>query len=153
MRESIAAAGERWRREYLPIHFTKRATRRYGYTPRGGQPGSGRAFRKSYSWHKLKRGQNGQGVKAIGEVKPLVWSGESRGRARHQSRIKATATSSKAKAVVTIPAPALNFRGPGSKADMLKEIRTVIPEETRALATTFVRAVDGRLSRYFARTR
>ena len=141
-RDAVAFAAERWWREYLPIHFTKRATRLYDYNPRQGEAGSGRAFRGSYSWMKLER-MKIAGKRAIGEVKPLVWSGESRERATSNQNIQATAKNFRTyKADVIINAPSLNFVV-GSRV----EITATTVEEDRSLERTFARRFEGNLRR------
>ena len=59
VKEALVSAGLRWRTKYLPLHFKRVATARYGYTQRS--PGHKRAKMKRYG-HSL----------------PLVFSGTSR---------------------------------------------------------------------------
>lgn len=132
-RKAIAAAGLLWWRAYLPIHFTKRALRRYSYHPRQGDPGSGHPFRGSYAESKIKRRKNGQNVQAIGENKPFVWSGRSREQATSAPNVEAKAKNySTFDAHVKINAPTLNF-----VKDASKEIRATAPEEDAALGHEF----------------
>lgn len=118
-RATMLVVGMAWWKMYLPIHFMKRAVNRYGYRPRQGDPGSGHPFRGSYQESKLKRRKNSQGRKAIGEVKPLVFTGDSRDRALAAPNIKAVAQNFRDyRADVAIDAPALNFV-PGAREEVL----------------------------------
>lgn len=122
-----------WHRTYKAIHFTKRAMRRYGYTPRRGDPGSGRRFKGSYQELKLLRKPLFKGSNAgtpIGEVKPLVWSGRSRALAMASRKVEATAKSSgRGRVDIIINAPALNFSGPKGRINMRREMETVTAQE------------------------
>jgi len=59
VKEALVSAGLRWRKKYLPLHFKRVATARYGYSQRS--PGHKQAKMKKYG-HSL----------------PLVFSGTSR---------------------------------------------------------------------------
>lgn len=145
-RVAIRAAAILWWEKFLPIHFTKRAIRRYGYTPRKGEPGSGRKFRGSYAESKIKQRSNGDGVKAIGENKPLVWSGRSRTQATQSQNIKAVASSfSNYRADVIIPANTLNFLRGRINADT--ELRATTSAEEKEIEKVFADAFEAELNR------
>jgi hypothetical protein len=73
-----------WDKLYKMRRFEAGATRRYGLAPRKGEHGSGRKFAGSYVQAKIKRRKNGDGVQAIGENKPFVWSGVPLARVRRK---------------------------------------------------------------------
>ena len=136
-----------WWRKFLPIHFTNRASNRYGYAPRSGEPGSGRAFRGSYSEAKLKR-KKIAGVQAIGEVKPLVWSGRSRERATSSPNIETVAQNFRSfEARVILDVPALNF-----KPRLREELIADYESEIQAMNRSFDRAFELELNK-LGRTR
>jgi len=58
-----------WHKALRPKHFTKAGASEYGYAPRQGERGSGKAFRRSYQ---------GQKLAIKGHTLPLVYSGESK---------------------------------------------------------------------------
>ncbi|MEN0109099.1 MAG: hypothetical protein AAF805_00100 [Planctomycetota bacterium] len=127
-----------WIRAFLPIHFLKRAYARYGYTPRQGDPGSGRRFAGSYQGNKLLR---------FGRTLPLVYTG--RGRAEALSSRRATATRRRASAIV--PARVYNLRNPASRVDMRKELTTVAAVEQAQLNADAQRKTDAEINRLAAR--
>ena len=121
-REAMRALGLRWRRKYLPKHFTHQGAREYKYTRR-----------KNYVTSKRKRESYVQRKKREkGHTLPLVWSGEGRREALRSKKVVATATSTKAKATIPLPS-VFNFRSKFSKVDMRKEITTVSAAELREL--------------------
>jgi hypothetical protein len=135
-RVALRAVGETWINRFLPLHFQNIAFARYGYTPR--QP--------YYRMRKRKRVEIG-GVRAIGEDKPLVFSGRSRERAK-AARVDAKAPSStRAYADIIIDAPALNFKPTGSTVNMRDEVTRVTQEEQDILSNVFVRAFEAELDR------
>jgi hypothetical protein len=148
LRESMRVIAEGWHDNYKLLKFAKSAMRRYNLTPRSGDPGSGRAFRGSYQWAKLKRRKNGDGAQAIGEVKPFVWSGRSRTLAMASRKVVATAKSStRARSEAVINAPALNFKNPKSKVNAREEMERVIPAETAVLEGDGAREYSNQITR------
>lgn len=132
-RAASAAVGLKWVKSFLPIHFTKRGVRLYGMIPRRGNPGSGRRYKGSYAEAKVKRKEDSKGVKAIGENKPLVWSGRSRSQALQGNTIRTFAPSFRSfRAEITIPANTLNFV---KDADV--DLKTVTPGENTELEKVF----------------
>lgn len=137
-RAAIRKAAEFWHANFLPIHFTKRASRRYGYEYREGEatlkPGS-------YSWMKLHR-KTIAGVKAIGEVKPFVWSGRSRASATSTRKFEAVApnyTTYEGRAIIN--APAINFVERG-----YEELTRTTPDEDAAMRDVFLAEYERQLN-------
>lgn len=126
-RAAIGKAGEYWHKHFMPFHFTNQAYARYSYAQR--KPGYERA--------KRMRRENGQGVKAIGEVKPLVWSGTSRERAKHRDVRPKAASAERFYADVLLHAPALNFRNPKSRTHPRVEVTYVNESERNRLQGVF----------------
>lgn len=146
LRRAIHKTGEYWHREYLPIHFANRATRRYGYAYRAGESGSGRRYKGSYTYQKANRIAI-DGKLPIGETKPLVFSGDSRKRALTQQRIVSAAPSSTRCYVdVRLNAPALSLRHAGSKIDMVREVTTIADLERQQLEIVFGRAFEAEIA-------
>lgn len=90
IKRALVAMGKRWRRRYLPKHFTHKGAREYGYKRRVGETGSGgsgRPIRKiagkiTYTWKKWK---------LHGHTLPLVYTGELRRQSLYgPPKIKAT---------------------------------------------------------------
>jgi hypothetical protein len=143
LKQVYQAIGQRWGEEYLPKRFTPEQ-KKYNFEPRAGQQSgmAGKQFWRSYTGRKKKK---------YGHTLALVYSGES---ARRAQNFRVTATRNGAK--VTVPAPALNYRSPHSSINMADEVRTVTPDEQRALAaygtrilTRTVRELTGRRTRRF----
>lgn len=135
-RTALRAVGRLWIDKFLPIHFTNAANSRYGYTARS----------QYYRYRKRQKAEIG-GFRAIGEDKPLVWSGRSRERAK-MARAEAKAPSSRSAYVdIIIDAPALNFKPTGSTIDMRDEVTRVIQPEIDELAALFVREFDAALEK------
>lgn len=152
LRDSLRVAGLYWRRIYLPIHFTRAAYRRYGYTPRLGDPGRGRAFKGSYQWKKLNQFKNEDGKPSKPTTRPLVYTGESEERSQRGQVIPRAQAADKGYVDITIPSPALNYQPPGFPGSMRKEVTTVIPEETAKLEAIMTRDLEKRLNRTFGRS-
>lgn len=128
IRVAIGKAGEVWHKRFLPLHFTNAAYARYSAPFR--QPG--------YEVAKRRRRENGQGVRAIGEVKPNVWSGRSREQATGQRDVRAKAASHRnCYAEVVLHAPALNFKNPHTNVHPAAEIRYINEPERNVLQATF----------------
>lgn len=123
-----------WFQRYLLLHFTQRGATRYGYTPRAGQPGSGKAWRGSYTYRKLKK---------FHHTRPLENTGQ--GKAQAVGNRKATSTRNSAKAIM--PARVFNFRNPASKVDMRKELTTVLDSEQTILEADAQKKADAEFNR------
>ena len=140
----------RWHRQFMLIHFTERAKRRYKYQARSGEalpeftvnPDTGRTVRsRKYHWIKKRR---------KGHTKPLVWSGDARRYARRQ--IKVTGTAKRATGTMKLPGyfykyrkgPTTEGRPPIDKAD---ELTRTILTEIRQLAKEHKKLVVGQLNR------
>lgn len=150
-RTTWAFAGKYWHRNYKAVKFTKGAIRRYGYTPRRGDPGSGRRFKGSYQEAKLLKKPFFDGSTAglpIGEVKPLVWSGRSRSLAMAGKKVDATARSSgQGKVDIIIYAPALNYPGPNGRIKMRDEVTATIPQEIKQMSNVSAKKFEKSLLR------
>lgn len=127
-REAIGEAGAWWWKNRLPLHFTNDAYAFFSYTPR--QPGYERA--------KRRRQSNGQGRRAIGEVKPHVFTGESRARALQAMDVRPKAAShSRFYCDVVLNAPAMNFKNPRSAVDQRAEITRITSVERGRMQGVF----------------
>jgi hypothetical protein len=123
-----------WIVSFLPVHFTNRATRRYGYTPRQGEPGSGRRFAGSYTHRKLLKYHH---------TRPLENTGT--GKAQAMANRRATSTRDSARAIV--PARVFNFRNPNSRVDMRRELTTVLDSEQQNLEGLAQKKTDAEVRR------
>ena len=133
MKTAFERIGQAWHHKYKMLKFTDGAARRYGLTPRKGEPGSGRAFRGSYTEAKLKRHRNGRGAQAIGETKPFVWEGRSRNDAKASTKVIARAKRGFGSADCIINAPALNLKPKSGRINVREEFERVTAEEVRDL--------------------
>lgn len=147
LREGYRVVASLWDKLFKMLRFLDSATRRYGLTPRMGEPGSGRQFKGSYSEAKLKKKKNGAGVQAIGETKPFVWSGDSRAKVQSMHKIEAIATSSSrgyAKNIFDVPT--LNLTPKGGRIKQREEFQTVREDERKLLeglgAQTYANLID-----------
>lgn len=132
LKAAMYAMGLRWRRRYLPLHFGNAASRRYGYTPRAGERGSGKRFDRSYTGRKLR---------FLKHTRPLEFSGEGKRQALNGQRL-VYATRDKAR----IPLPTkFNWRNMSSKVRMADEIRAVTPAESKELTDFLVQNIDRNL--------
>jgi hypothetical protein len=128
-RQAIETCVRYWWEHYLPLHFTPAAHIRYGYASRGPN------YRKA----KLRGAAGSDGVRAIGEDKPLVFTGRSRERALSSPNISAKSPSFEryvGKAIIN--APAFNF-GAGKRIDMRDEVTRLNPTEAAYLDKLFTR--------------
>lgn len=137
IRESLRDVGDYWHDNMLRKHFTKAGAREYQYTPRQGEPGSGRAFKGSYVSRKIK---------TQGHSLPLVWSGETRDQLLRTKSIEARCSQrgERAYVIVRLNAPQLNRNN--SKIKKHEEIRRVSQPELRELEGVLVRQLDSRLT-------
>lgn len=125
-RAAIQAAGQHWFDKYLPLHFQNIAYRRYRYKSRSNQ----------YNESKAKKRKFGD-LNALGEVKPLVFTGRSRERSLSTPNIKAKAPNYQTyRADVIIDAPAFNF-GVGNRIDMRDEVTRFTPQEEKTMERVF----------------
>lgn len=118
------AAAEYHHRHHTPKRFTVAHGREAGYRPRAGEklPFGSKMFWGSYYGRKLKGGRGRDGTAA-----PLVWSGETRERAR-MTTISVTANRGQLRYSVN----ALSFRGFPQE-----EFRRIIPRELERLGQVF----------------
>lgn len=152
LRESLRFVGMFWRRTYLPIKFTRAAYRRYQYTPRGGDAGSGRAFLGSYQWKKLKGFKNDEGLASLKTTRPMVYTGRSERSGKRGQVIPRAQSAERGYVDITIPAPALNFKPAGSNVNMREEITRVTPEEWKKMEELMSRDIDKRITKALARS-
>lgn len=147
---AIEKAAEYWHATYLKLHFDNIAYRRYGYTSRA----------KETDRAKVNRYKSSDGERAIGEVKPLVFTGRSRERALGKKIIRSTAPNYQTyRAEVVIDAPAFNF-GKGvtitktmdgtkvrsrKEIDMRDEVKRVTPQEEKTLEKVFAQEWEKQL--------
>jgi hypothetical protein len=125
-RLAIEAAAHHWWKVFLPLHFQNVAYRRYNYKSRN----------RRYEESKLHRRKFGD-LNALGEVKPLVFTGRSRERALSAPNITAKAKNFETyRADVVINAPAFNF-GVGKRIDMRDEVTRLNPQEIKTLERVF----------------
>lgn len=128
-RTAIEASVRYWWEHFLPLHFQNIAYTRYGYASRGPD------YRKA----KLRKAVGSDNVPAIGEDKPLVFTGRSRERALSSPNISAKAPNYQTYVgTAVINAPAFNF-GAGKRIDMRAEVTKLHPTEAAKLETIFVR--------------
>ena len=135
-RQSIEQVGKHWHKKYLPQHFGNAASRRYGYTLRQGEKGSGKSFRNSYTARKLYK---------YGHTRPLEFSGQGKSQALRRPNLKPTATSKKMAVDIHLPQK-FNLRHPNSNVRMADEIRKVLPAEIKSIEQFLVRVVDVNLT-------
>lgn len=125
--------GDHWHQKMRPKHFTREGAREYGYTPRKGEAGSGKAFKSSYTGAKHRR---------FGHTLPLVFSGVS----RQLSRLRdVRATSRGVRIVMTIPA--FNFKPKNSSIDMRQEMSRVSIRERNTIIRVMDRSLDNNINR------
>lgn len=117
------AVGKRWRRRYLPLHFTNRAERRYYYTPR------------SWDYERKK-------LKFLGHTRPLEFTGEGRREATYRENLSVTRWG----VIIRLPRK-FNLRGRNTPIKMADEIRRVLPEELEELAEFFIEQLERELRR------
>lgn len=126
-RAAIQAAAQYWFDNYLKLHFEDIAYRRYRYANRN----------RKYEESKAHKRKADDGLNALGEVKPLVFTGRSRERALSAPNIKAKAPNYQTyRADVVINAPAFNF-GIGKRIDMRDEVTRFTPQEEKTMERVF----------------
>ncbi len=126
-RLAIQAAAQYWFDSFLKLHFENIAYRRYRYANRN----------RKYEESKVKKRKADDGLHALGEVKPLVFTGRSRERALSAPNIKAKAPNYQTyRADVVIDAHAFNF-GVGKRIDMRDEVTRFTPQEEKTMERVF----------------
>jgi hypothetical protein len=133
-RLAIEAAASYWFDNYLPLHFQNIAYRRYSYASRSTVYNESKAKRRKYD-----------DTQALGEVKPLVFTGRSRESALRSPNIKAKAPNYQSyRADVIIDAPAFNF-GVGKRIDMRDEVTRFTPQEEKTMEKVFAEVWEKQL--------
>lgn len=134
-RKAIAAACLHWWAKYLPLHFQDIAYLRYRYAHRDKRTNAMKRERRPWPF-----GDNLQ--PAIGEVKPLVFTGRSRDIALSHPNIKAKAPNYQTYyGEVIINARAFNF-GVGKRIDTRDEVTRATPQELTTLDDVFTRTFN-----------
>lgn len=135
-RAGYEAALLRWHERYRPIHFTRAAYPRYGYSRRAGEKFApySKPWTKSYIGRKWAAGP-----RLVGEhhTNPLVYTGRSRTLAMIRD-VRATANGGRC----VIHARALNWHNPKSPIDMRDEMTRVNEQEQRDMGVLFQGAMD-----------
>lgn len=118
-----AGAGKLWHSEIRRKHFKNSATREYGYKPRSGEAGSGKAFKgmRRNSAGRLVRFESytAKKLRKQGHTRPLVLTGQSM-RLTEIARISSTGKGGR----VSMNSPGFNRRSPGGP-DMRAELTAV----------------------------
>jgi hypothetical protein len=112
------AVGKRWRRQFLPIHFSYIGFRKYKYTERSWQ----------YDQQKLR---------FLHHRRPLEFSGEGKKLALYQENIHVTRYG----VIVRLPRK-FNWRHKKSPVRMADEIRATLPAELEDLAKHFIKVLE-----------
>lgn len=137
-RLAIAAAALYWWTKYLPLHFQPVAHMRYRYQSRDKRTNELKRQRRPWPF-----GENL--APAIGEVKPLVFTGRSRARVLSHPNITAKAPNYQTyRATVTLDAPAFNF-GVGKRIDMRDEVTRTTPQELVTLDNVYAAEFEKQL--------
>lgn len=132
-KEAYAPAGHYWHDKFRPEHFTVSGARKYHYTPRKGQPGSGVSWWVRGSRGRRWRSYMNRKQKEKGHQRPLVWSGLSEQLTR-MKRVEVTGSSKKTRLRVIMHAPGLNRRPKSSQVNMYAELaQSFTPEEEQKL--------------------
>ena len=134
---TMSRIARKWHGDYAHKHFTVAGARRYQY---------GRRLTKNVRTGQVFTDRRGRRRAPSGL--PLVWSGDTRRRARIVF-VKASSKRSSA----SMPVGKLNFRPPGNpRLNMAQEMRTVTRAERDRLQNFGVRDVARRLGRSRVRT-
>jgi hypothetical protein len=129
-RAAIEVTARYWFDNYLPLHFQNIAYRRYRYLRRDNKYNQRKARKTAF--------EGEDGVAAVGEVKPLVFTGRSRERSLSAPKIRAKAPNYQTyRADVIIDAPAFNF-GVGKRINMRDEVTRFTPQEEKTMERVFV---------------
>lgn len=136
-RQAMKASINHWVQTFLPLHFTNVAYLRYRYARRDKRTDRLKSDRKPWPF-----GEHTQN--AIGEVKPLVFSGHTRQTATNP-RVETKAPNYETyEASAVMNAPAFNF-GAGKRIDMRDEVTRVTPQEERTLEKVFAQEFENQL--------
>jgi hypothetical protein len=129
LREALRHMALRWKRRYLPKHFTKAGAKEYGYKPRQGE------------LNPLKKGTySNRKLRLFSHVLPNVYTGELRRLSLYgATNITAKATSTRAWARVRLPRKA-NFR--------LHELEIVSEREKVDLETFLAEDIERLVARH-----
>lgn len=126
-RKAIGEAAFYWWEKYLPLHFQMIAYIRYLYKSRT----------KKYTAKKLRRAEGSDGVPAIGDPSPLVFTGRSRERALSAPHIVEVAKDYQTyRADVIIDAPAFNLTA-GTDHDLRDEVTRFTSQEEVTMGNIF----------------
>lgn len=136
-RLAMQAAIEHWVKTFLPLHFTPIAHTRYKYRYRDKRTDRLKQARKPWPF-----GEHTQA--AIGEVKPLVFSGRSRELSKNPRVTSKAPNFETYEASAVINAPAFNF-GAGKRIDMRDEVTRYTPQEERTLEKIFAQEWENQL--------
>jgi hypothetical protein len=137
-REAIRAAAEYWWKTYLPLHFQNIAYLRYRFASRDRRTNEYKRERRPWPF-----GEHTE--PAIGEVKPLVYSGRTREKLLSRQNIKAKASNFESYyAEVILDAPALNFSAT-KRINLRDEITRDNAQEQKTLDDKFTREWNYRL--------
>lgn len=134
LRAGYHQLGVYWVANFRAKHFTNAGATEYGYTPRKGERGSGRAWKGSYTARKLKK---------FGHTRPLEWSGRSKERTR-AARVQAYSANKKSRVEIRMNATALNFKAKGSTINMRDEMTRLSKQENTILTRLLGRYLSGR---------
>lgn len=128
------ALGLMWHLDIRPEHFTKAGAQRYGYAPRGGEPGNPDPY--GY-W----RSYTGKKQKKYHHTKPLTLTGRSQRATR-----MATVTSTSKGARVAVSAGNLGQQNPDGP-DMIAELMAIDRRDVTRLAEGWAREVEKELAK------
>lgn len=128
LKDGFETIGSEWHRRMRPKHFSRAGAREYRYTPRVGEPGSGRRKAGSYTQEKEN---------AFGHSRPLEFSGLS----KRLVSVKDVRANSKGGRVF-MNAPAFNFKNRFSKINMRAEMTTVSIGERDELVGIYDLSLD-----------
>lgn len=133
------AMGNYWHTNYHPIHYTNRATLRYGYALRDGENVGGsnnQPDKGSYTWRKKL-------VKH--HTRPLVWNGNARDTSLSGSVIPVTRGTGNPRVEIKV-ADIFNLpAAKNSSKSMLSEVSATIPAELDAMSNFLHMEMDRRL--------
>ena len=128
-KEAIRESLVYWSDNYKKLHFENIAYRRYGFKGRN----------KKYNESKEKRRKFDDGLNAIGEVKPMVFTGRTRERVLGQAKITVKAPNYETyHATEVLDAPVLNY-SKGKRIDLRSELTASNQQEQKTLDDKFTR--------------
>jgi hypothetical protein len=134
LREAFAYLAGLWDKLFKMKRFGPGARNRYRLQPRAGDTGSGRKYKGSYTEAKALRRANGDGVRAVGETRPFVWSGATRSTVQSTHKIVAKAASAERGYAENIfDVPTLNLTPRKGTIKLREEFQRVTEEERKLL--------------------